>query len=175
MTIQIIEKRMLTYTKLALMLPGILMFTYFFYLSISEWYTRPEMHFLLIWGFFLIISISGFIIALRNMILKRAKYIFYEDKYRVTQTKKPFAVKYDVITKVTYNSRTKYIKFTLDKYKKKGNFKFWFLMGNTLQFSLNDATTTQIEEIMENFSKLNKEIICIDKYIFWQRVFAFLL
>ena len=48
-------------------------------------------------------------------------------------------------------------------------------MGDSLQFSLKDANPTQIEEIMNNFKLLNKEIIYQDKYVFWQRVFAYLI
>ena len=175
MEVKIIEKRSLSITKLAIMIPGILMFIYFLYYSISDWNTRPEMHFFILWSFFLVISVYGFIIGLRNMIQKRAKYIFYDDRYQVTQPKNPFEVKFDIITQVEYFPKTKFVVFKIDKYKRKGNIKLWFLVGKSLKFSLNDATNEQIDEIMNNFTSINKDVIYNDKYIFWHRAFAFLL
>ena len=166
MTIQIFENKTFTIFKLVAFPLVILLFSLTMLRNILERETAHDKLLLMCIGVLILLGIYAYIRRIKVLIKKIGKFTFYEDRFTQNYPNTNLDVKYDIITQIIYNKRTQYIKFKIDKFKKRGNFKFWYLMGDTLQFSLNDASTEQIDGILNNFKLLNKEIIIIDKYVF---------
>ena len=169
MTIQIFENKAFTIYKLTVFPLVILLFSFTIFRNALEGDTQLDKLSLMFISVLILLGFYAFIIRIRMLIKKIPKFTFYEDKFTKNYPNPSLEVKYDIITQIIYNKRTKYIRFKIDKYKKRGTFKFWYLMGDTLQFSLNDASAEQIDGILNNFKLLDKEIVIKNTYVFWQR------
>ncbi len=159
MTIKIFSKKENLYISIVIILITSFLFNKSLFFIINSRYILEKILIIIPTCFIDLIIIFILIHILKNLINKNPFVTFFDNKFVLETLFLPLSINYELIKTIQFNKKTKFITFKMGKdIKRKRKWLIYFI-SNPIRIRLKDASSEEIEKILQNLIINNKEII----------------